>query len=248
LVPIAVCAAAGAQADLPRDKRRAWSRPLIALLFYLQPIVRGWARYRGRLLPAAKTIPAQQSLDSMALRHSGQSLAQADYWSSEPINRFAFIADVLRRLAQSGWPHRADIGWSDYDVEIYDPHWSKLQLTTVIEDIGPGKHVLRCRLKPRWSLRAKVAFFSLCSLELLVLGIVAPHRPWWWLLLQSLALFPWFMHHQARVLQSLTLVFLDETGKDWKLERTHSGTNNSKPDAQPVIPKGESPFTKAVAE
>jgi len=246
LVPIAICAAAGAQADLPKDKRRSWSRPLIALLFYLQPIVRGWARYRSRLLPAAKSIPAQQSLDSMALRHSGQSLTHADYWSSAPINRFAFIADVLRRLAQSGWPHRADIGWSDHDVEIYDTRWTKLQLTTVVEDMAADKHLLRCRLRPRWSLRAKVAFFSICGLELLALGIAAPHQPWWWLLLLSLLSFPWFMRHQARVLQSLVLVFLDETGKDWKFERTHSAHNQGA--SQPVLPKGESPFTKAIAK
>src|SRR5439155_4875891 len=44
-----VCMGAAAQADLPKKQRRPWSRALIALLFLLQPIVRGWARYRWRL-------------------------------------------------------------------------------------------------------------------------------------------------------------------------------------------------------
>ena len=50
LISLGVCVAAGAQAALPRKKTRWWSRPLVALLFFLQPIVRGWARYQGRLL------------------------------------------------------------------------------------------------------------------------------------------------------------------------------------------------------
>src|SRR6185503_7181725 len=55
MASVGVCVVAGIQASLPKGKRRWWSRPLVALLFFLQPIVRGWERYRGRLrlrLPA----------------------------------------------------------------------------------------------------------------------------------------------------------------------------------------------------
>jgi GT2 family glycosyltransferase len=41
--------AAAVQADVPRRQKRWWSRFLIALLFFLQPIARGWARHRDRL-------------------------------------------------------------------------------------------------------------------------------------------------------------------------------------------------------
>jgi hypothetical protein len=34
---------------LPASKRRFWSRPLAALLFFLQPVVRGRARFKCRL-------------------------------------------------------------------------------------------------------------------------------------------------------------------------------------------------------
>jgi GT2 family glycosyltransferase len=40
LLSAGVCMLAGARADLPPNKRRWWSRPLVALLFFLQPIVR----------------------------------------------------------------------------------------------------------------------------------------------------------------------------------------------------------------
>ena len=69
----------------------------------------------------------------------------------------------------AGWTSRAgrtsaDIGWSDYDVEIYDTRWSRLQLTTVAEEHPEGKQLIRCRLRARWALRTKVAFWSLCGL------------------------------------------------------------------------------------
>ena len=46
---LSVCAVAAAQAHVPREKRRWWSRPVIAAMFLLQPIVRGWHRLKVRL-------------------------------------------------------------------------------------------------------------------------------------------------------------------------------------------------------
>src|SRR5258707_863334 len=48
-VSLGVCVAAAAQAELPPNKSRPWSRALVGCLFFLQPIIRGWARYRARL-------------------------------------------------------------------------------------------------------------------------------------------------------------------------------------------------------
>ena len=131
---VGVCAAAGAQAELPRKKSQWWSRPLIALLFFLQPIVRGWARYRGRLAMRPPRLAAQHSLDSVALRESSQPLGEVDYWSQQRMDRLAFVAALLRRLDEKGWPNRSDVGWSEFDVEVYGSRWSHLQITTVAED------------------------------------------------------------------------------------------------------------------
>src|SRR5216117_1481913 len=68
LISLGVCAIAAAQARLPKKKQRAWSRPLVALLFLLQPIVRGWARYKWRLTVRSeptvfKRAVSQEQLD-----------------------------------------------------------------------------------------------------------------------------------------------------------------------------------------
>lgn len=235
-VSLGVCVAAGVQAPLPRTKARKWSRPLVALLYFLQPIVRGWARYQGRLLFRPAALAPRQTLDSVALRDSGQPLQAADYWSAEPIDRLRFVANVLRRLDQQGWPNRSDIGWCDYDVEIAGSRWCSVQMATVSEDHSRTQHLLRCRLRARWSLASKVAFWSLAGLEALALGFLTARSPWWWLLLLSLPLLAWWIHRAQRTLRSMLVVFLDELAKDWGLTKVPSIATRVPVDEAATIP------------
>jgi O-antigen biosynthesis protein len=217
LISVSVCVVAGAQAVLPRDKQRWWSRPLVGLLFFLQPIVRGWARYLGRLMRQPHAAITRQTLDSVALRDSRQSLREVQYWAEHRLDRLALVTDLLRRLEQQAWPTRSDIGWSDYDVEVYDTRWSKLQLTTVAVEHPQDKQLIRCRLRSRWAPRARLAFWALCGFDLLVCGFVGPRLPWLWLLMLTLPLFVWFLHREQRNLQSMIVVFLDDLAKQWRL-------------------------------
>jgi hypothetical protein len=189
------------------------------MLFFLQPLVRGWAHYRGRLLVRHTALAPEQTLDSIALRDSSQSLRQVQYWAEAPLDRLAWAASIVKRLDQQGWPNKADIGWSDYDVEVYDARWSRLQLATVAEARADGKQMIRCRLRASWALRTKVAFGSLCALEFLVCGFFGPRLPWLWLVLLTLPLFAWFIHRQQRNLQSMIAILLDELAKEWKLTK-----------------------------
>jgi O-antigen biosynthesis protein len=219
LISLGVCLAAGAQAALPRTKRRWWSRPLVGLLFFLQPIVRGWARYRGRLMLRPAPLSVQPTLDSLGLRHSKQSLGSVSYWAEQRVDRLAWVTEILRRLDQQGWQNKPDIGWSDYDVEVHDTRWTKLQLTTVAEEHGGERQLIRCRLRPRWALRARVGFWVLCGLELLLCGLVGRSHPWRWSLLLTLPAYVWFLRSHQRNLQSMIVVFLDELAKEWHLTK-----------------------------
>src|ERR1051326_563440 len=247
LVSIAVCAAAGFQAALPKKKICGWSRPLVAMLFFLQPIVRGLARYQGRLSLRSTPLAAQQTLDSLALRHSHISLNQVQYCAEPRIDRIAFVSAMLRRLDHQGWPNKSDIGWSEYDVEVYGSRRGAPQITTVSEDHAIGKQMLRCRLRPRWSLQAKVAFWSACGFELLVLGFVAAKIPWLWLLLLTLPLFALFLRREQRNLQSMIVVFLDELAKEGRLRRVprESEAKSQAAAAAVATPDPKSPFAQS---
>jgi hypothetical protein len=214
---LGVCVAAGYQAQLPRTKRRWWSRAVVSLLYFLQPIVRGWARYQGQLGLQLAPQTTKETLDSVALRGSGQSLNEVCFWAGAGVDRIEFVKGVLERLDKEGWPNKSDIGWSDYDIEVLGSRWTRLQLTTVAEDCAGGKKILRCRLRARWSLQAKVAFWSALGFELLVIGVVGKWLPWLRLMLLSVAVFAWFLVWEKRNLQSLMVVVLDEVAKKWNM-------------------------------
>jgi len=249
LISVGVCVAAGVQASLPRAKRRWWSRPLVALLFFLQPIARGWARYSGRLRLRPLDKPSRENLDSVTLRDGGEKLGEVRYWAERRVERVGFVARIIAELDRRGWPNRSDIGWSEFDVEIYGNRWSALQLTTVSEDHPRDRQLLRCRLRARWSLQAHVVFWSLVGLEVLVVGFFGGWQKWFALLLLTLPLFAYFLARQKRNLQSLVIVFLDDLSKEWKLIKIPSDFEARRaakmPAATEVKPPDDSPFKAA---
>jgi hypothetical protein len=121
-------------------------------------------------------------------------------------------------------------------------------LVTAAEQHPRGKQLLRCRLRARWSLQAKIIFWSLCGLELLLLGFFGSSSRWLWFILLTLPGLGWFLHRQARNLQSVIIVFLDELAKQHKLIKivTQSGARQDKPAMEKPDPK--SPFRATTAE
>jgi len=227
LIPVCLCAAASLQAVLPKNKTDWWSRPLVALLYFLQPIVRGWARYQGRLMLHPLTLATQETLDSIALRQGSQSLDEVQYWTEQRLERLAFVTAVLQRLDQKNWPHRTDVGWSAFDVEIYGSRWSLLQLTTVAEDHPQRRQLIRCRLRAVFSLTAQITCATLLGSELLLIGLVTAWRPWSWLILLTLPLCLWLALRDQRKLQSIATVLLDELAKERGLMKVRSEETES---------------------
>jgi hypothetical protein len=167
--------------------------------------------------------PSRETLDSVTLRDGGESLREARYWTDQRVERAYFVARIIEELNQRGWPNRSDIGWSEFDVEIYGNRWSHLQLTTAAEDHPRGRQLIRCRLRARWSLLAHVAFWSLLGLEALVMGFFEGWRNWLGLSLLTLPAFVYFLSRQKRNLQSLVIVFLDDLVKQWRLIKIPAG-------------------------
>ncbi len=219
LLPIGVCAAAAWQAQLPRNNLHFWSRPLVAMLFFLQPIVRGWERYKGRLDAPRSRVAARETLESLSRDGKDHSFAQVEYWNERGIDRLDFLSLAQERLDKRGWPNKADSGWNTYDLEIYGSAAAHLQLVTVSEILGQGKQLLRCRLRPVWSLSAKVAFWVALGGQLLVIGLLG--QSFWWLmaLLVTVPLFVWRIAKEQADLQRVVSVFLDDVAAELKLKK-----------------------------
>jgi hypothetical protein len=208
-VSLAVCAIAAWQAELPRQPRRPWSRPLVGLLYALQPVVRGWARYQERLFRRLTPLSRRESLDSLGRNGGARATSETGYRDRSGRGREGFLQDLLARLELGGWQHRVDAGWGSFDVEVYGSRWSKLQLTTVTEHDREGGVWVRCRLKTRWTLPARLGLGLAIGLAVLAAAALREHgAAVWWFNLFPAGLAVAFERDQ-RVLRRVFAVFLD---------------------------------------
>jgi glycosyltransferase involved in cell wall biosynthesis len=229
LFSMGVCIAAARQAELPKNRKRFWSRPLVALLYFLQPIVRGWARYKGRLVIGPTPKSAYQNLTFVEMKDRGEPFDSVEYWSEKQVDRLDFIRSILATLEKQGWQFKTDAGWSEFDIEVFGSRWSHLQLTTVSEPHANKRQVIRCRLHTSWSLPAKVALWAAVGFELLVIGFVGKDIPWLWLILLTLPIFAWFMEQEQRDLQRLIVLLLDQVAKPYGLLKMKKADSTKQP-------------------
>lgn len=219
LLSLGLCVTAGIQADLPGCRSKWWSRPLVALLFFLQPLVRGWARHRNHLRGQQTPLSARETLQSLSLEGQLGSLNVIRYWSEHGIDRTLFLRHVLEKLDQRSWQNKPDSGWEGHDVEVYGSRWALLRLVTAVESLENSTQVLRCRLDSSWSFLARAGFSSLAGILLIVIGSLGG---WYWTSLLLLPLLAWRIRMAERALVRLIVIFLDERARELGLVKLPS--------------------------
>ena len=211
---LGTCAVAAAQANLPRHKQRFWSRPLVALLFFLQPIVRGWARLKWRFnLLASRKRPLPEPTASIEVPET------VVYWSPGRISRYQFVEAILIKLERGGWIYKTDTGWTTRDVEIPAHLWTHLRLTTVSEELAQGKANFRCRIESFWTLPAKALALVTFVIVFVSIGFFAKEFPWTWLLLTVLPLVCWVLDDERLAQERALAAVIDSTAEDQSLKR-----------------------------
>ncbi|AGA28603.1 glycosyltransferase [Singulisphaera acidiphila] len=143
-----VAALRAAQARPDRRHLRWTTRPLIALLCYLQPLVRSWFRYRTRLI--AHRVPREgrtEAEGSASLSPPGSwpwfGPRFAAYWSENGPNRIDLLRRAVESLNERKWARVLDSGWSDWDLGVYCRAGLILKVCTVQEDHGGGRCLIR---------------------------------------------------------------------------------------------------------
>jgi O-antigen biosynthesis protein len=226
---LGVCVLASLQAQLPAGKRAVWSRPLVAALFFLQPIVRGYARYRWRfIIRSVRPTTFRRPIPPEAWR-PGRTQQVLSAFSDGTVDRFMLLQRILDRLEEDGWQWKQDTGWGDADAEIFGPRWARLRLVTVTESLDRGRQTLRCRLRVASSLFARLTFGVLAGALLLFLDFWVSGRPWLWALLLLLPLLAWWIEHEKHLVRRLVAGLITEVMTE--LQLNPSPTNLPKPSA-----------------
>jgi hypothetical protein len=214
LVPVLASVAAAWQVRLPERKRRLWSRPIVAMLFLLQPLVRGWARYQGRLFLPQTPRRVRRDFRALSEMPRGAPPEQVVFQAPKGLDRQRFLEQLTRRFAAGGWQFRTDTGWSPWDLEVYGSRWSKLQLTTAAEYEPDGRPWIRCRLRAALPLPARMALATWSGLAVLWMGLHEPNRPAEWLALLLPIAFAVFLRWDQRRLQREAVVFIRRVAEE----------------------------------
>lgn len=217
-VPPALCLLAAARVRLPADRARWWSRPLIAGLHHLQPLVRGAARYQARFNRSTDPRGPEAATPEAALPVPPRGGVLA-YWSREHRDRRAWLERMVGALENRCWSHREDTGWGDVDLEVSGSPWAVVTVVTMSEPNQDGSFTLRARLRRRWTLTASVLFWATLAGVALIAGIFRVDWRAWWIPVASQAVIAWFIWSQGRQLEARLVAVLDEVAREWGLSR-----------------------------
>jgi glycosyltransferase involved in cell wall biosynthesis len=217
-LPLTVCILAAAQAKLPRQKDSLLIRSLVALLFFLQPVVRGWSRFKWRwnLRSEYKQIRTPVTVEKTEIPEL------AVYWSNGSVERYTFLGAIETQLEKSGWDFKTDTGWTRFDLEILTDNWSRLKLTTVSEELEQGRKTFRCRVRACWSAPAKIVFGITVAVVWLLIAGFAETIPWLWMSLLLLPVVCWLFDDEQQQYQRALAVLLDDVANAHKLVKLDS--------------------------
>jgi hypothetical protein len=241
LVSVAASITAGLKAELPRRKRRWWSRLLIILLHFLQPIERGLARYRHRF----RGTPHRPPVRAMEVQATGsQAFVEGDVtlWSRGDVERYQLLESLKHRLTEDGWMVTEDSGWSNFDLEVSTGRLAKVRLVTVHEDLEMGRRNIRCRITTLWRMGTGILFWVFAVILVLTISVVAQAFPWIWMLLLLLPAAMLLIDNDESVLAGNVRAYVGNTAKELGLIVVEPPDAEKKRSKVRPPPRPDSPF------
>jgi len=164
----------GLRARIEAPYRGLGSRALVALLAILQPLWRGWARYRTWMRKKRTPADVFGATPDMRLRKTAWDPPDViSFWSEKNTGREQFLEAIGARLNRDGWRYSPDTGWTDWDYQIYGNRWWQLRLLTMTEEHGDGKRLTRARLRP-----SPTTFSRLVGIVVGVISLLAFQKFW----------------------------------------------------------------------
>jgi GT2 family glycosyltransferase len=176
---------AARKANMPKNAPW-WCRPLVGLLYLVQPPVRSWYRATYDL----RLWRPRLSRSYYDVKHPTKVISSCDhdlYWSSNKgLGRETLLHHVVAEARRLGWLGVFNNGWATWDVKLVGNLWHTLLLHTASEELGGSRRFTRARITSQptilnrtvsiaaliWSAAALVSLEPL-ALTIAVLGSAA---------------------------------------------------------------------------
>lgn len=98
---------------------------------------------------------------------------ELSYWTETGLEKENLLQEVMDFLLPYKYFITVDDGWSDWDLEIHQGIWSKIQVKVCTENHGGNKRLLRLRCALRMSQFATMAMvaYSVYTVVAILLGM-----------------------------------------------------------------------------
>ncbi|NMG05382.1 hypothetical protein [Brasilonema sp. UFV-L1] len=90
----------------------------------------------------------------------GDRAYELSYWTEAGLEKENLLQEVMDFLLSYNYFIAVDDGWSDWDLEIHQGIWSKIQVKACTENHGGNKRLLRLRCGLRMSQFATMAMLA----------------------------------------------------------------------------------------
>jgi GT2 family glycosyltransferase len=134
-------------APLPRDARW-WCRPVVAYLYFMQPIWRGW--HRVTYLIRNKRCPRLRDVAHGAEVKRMSACEQDLYWDNHHgTGREDLLRHVVQDAKTCGWAGDFDNAWADWDLKLVGDCWHDITIRVATEELGWQRRFTRARCTVR---------------------------------------------------------------------------------------------------
>lgn len=129
-----------------REPHPWWCRPLIAYLYILQPVLRGW--YRLTYLLSNKrlpVLPAPADAPPAQRKRIGGNCWDL-YWDDQQSRgREQLLPEIVQLARRSGWKGDFDNAWAAWDIKLVGTCWHDITIRTATEELGWPRRFTRAR-------------------------------------------------------------------------------------------------------
>ncbi|NNM30171.1 MAG: glycosyltransferase, partial [Akkermansiaceae bacterium] len=170
------CATAGlaigsaVKAPLPRHAPW-WCRPLVAWLYAMQPVWRGWNRLthflRNKRCPRLDPVRHGAEVKPIAPR------VRDLYWDHpDGKGRDELLAATVKNARNCGWAGDFDNSWAPWDLKLVGDRWHDITIRVATEEIGWPRRFTRARCT------LKITYFHKALTIALLIWLVAATATW----------------------------------------------------------------------